>query len=232
MSNKSCSATSQLTNWYKKIPKGLKTHYENPGLKNHGITNPFRMVIVGNSGSGKTTLVLELIHRMPNTFGHITICCMDADEPLYKFIRTKIKPEQLSIEEGYPNIPRLEDLDKEIQHLVIFDDLCLERRQDIIESYFIRGRKIAKGVSCIYLTQSYYQTPKVIRLQANYIIMKKLTSTRDLVMVMKDLSLGLEKADLLELYKYCTREQGSFMMIDVQSDPSKRFRKNFSEILS
>lgn len=222
---------SDLTNWYKKIPKGLKTQYENPCFKSHGITIPFRMVIVGNSGSGKTTLVLEIIHRMPNTFGHITVCCMNADEPLYKFLQSKLKPEHLTVVEGYNNIPALDDLDKEIQHLVIFDDLMLERKQDLIESYFIRGRKIAKGVSCIYLTQSYYTTPKVIRLQANYILMKKLTSTRDLVMVMKDCSLGLEKDELLQLYKHCTSDPRSFLMIDVQTEPEKRFRKNFNELL-
>jgi hypothetical protein len=221
----------KLINWYGKIPKGLKTQYENPHYKQHGIIVPFRMVIVGNSGSGKTTLVLELLHRMPNTFGHVTVCCMNADEPLYKYLQTKLKPEQLSVVEGYNSVPELKDLDKEVQHLVIFDDLMLERRQDLIESYFIRGRKIAKGVSCMYLTQSYYTTPKVIRLQANYILMKKLTSTRDLVMVMKDLSLGLEKEELLELYKHCTTDQRSFLMIDVQTDPEKRFRKNFSELL-
>jgi ABC-type dipeptide/oligopeptide/nickel transport system ATPase component len=220
-----------LVNWYGKIPKGLLTHYQNPHYKQHGITNPFRMVIVGNSGSGKTTLVLELIHRMPDTFGHITVCCMNADEPLYKFLQSKLKPEELTVVEGYDAIPNLEDLDKDVQHLVVFDDLVLERKQDKIESYFIRGRKIAKGVSCIYLTQSYYTTPKVIRLQANYILMKKLTSTRDLVMVMKDLSLGLEKKELLDLYKHCTSTQQDFLMIDVQTEPEKRFRKNFSELL-
>jgi ABC-type dipeptide/oligopeptide/nickel transport system ATPase component len=220
-----------LVNWYAKIPKGLKTQYENPQYKDHKIDVPFRMVIVGCSGSGKTTLVLELIHRMPNTFGHITVCCMNADEPLYKFLSTKLKPEHLNIVEGYENIPRLEDLDKEIQHLVIFDDLVLEKNQSAIEQYFIRGRKIAKGVSCIYLTQSYYGTPKVIRLQANYILMKKLSSTRDLVMVMKDCSLGLEKDELLQMYKFCTVDHHSFLMIDMQTDPENRFRRNFNELI-
>jgi energy-coupling factor transporter ATP-binding protein EcfA2 len=222
---------NDMTNWYGIIPDSLKTKYQNPCFDDHLIKVPFRMMIVGNSGSGKTTLVLELIHRMQDTFGNIILCCQNADEPLYRFLASKLKPEELQIYEGYENIPDMKDLDKEVQHLIIFDDLVLERKQDKIEEYFIRARKIAKGVSCIYLTQSYFKTPKTIRLQCNYILLKKISSTRDLNMMMSDFSLGIDREVLHELYKGCTEHRENFLMVDIDSEMQNRFRLNFKLII-
>jgi predicted ATP-binding protein involved in virulence len=231
MSNKNTKKDDELKSWYQLVPKSMKTQYHNPCKSNHGLEIPFRMIIVGNSGSGKTTLVLEILHRMADTFGHITIVTANKDEPLYKFLTSKLKPEELDIREGYENIPKLEDLDRDVQHLVVFDDLVLERRQDSIAQYFIRSRKIAKGVSCMYLTQSYFAVPKVIRLQCSYILLKKLTSTRDLNFVLKDFSLGTSREKLLEIYKYCLEDPKNFMMVDIHAQPEDRFRCNFSEII-
>lgn len=223
--------TNEVQNWYGHIPDSLKTKYHNPNYDNHLINVPFRMLIVGNSGSGKTTLVLELLHRMDDTFGNIIICTKNADEPLYKFLRTKIKAEQLQVYEGIDNIPDLDSFDPEIQHLIVFDDLVLEKDQSTVEQYFIRSRKIAKGVSCIYLSQNYFATPKTIRLNSNYIILKKLSSTRDLGMILRDFSLGVDKETLIQLYKFCTKERSDFLMIDIDAPPEKRFRHNLLHVL-
>lgn len=47
----------------------------------------------------------------------------------------------------------------------------------------------------------------------------------------KDFSLGWEKEQLLDIYKRCTEDQRSFLMVDINGPSEKRFRKNFSEIL-
>ena len=163
---------------------------------------------------------------------YIILCCANSDEPLYKFLRSKLKPEQIQVYEGYEAIPSLESLDKELQHLIIFDDLVLEKRQNRIEEFYIRGRKIAKGCSMIYLTQSWFKTPKTIRLQCNYIILKKLSSTRDLNMLMNDFSLGVDKEQLIDIYKYCTKDRKDFLMVDIDVPMEQRFRRCFTEILT
>lgn len=229
---KKTKSSNDMTPWYDVIPDSLKTKYHNPCYENHKLSVPFRMMIVGGSGSGKTTLVVEIIHRMADTFGNIVVCTMNKNEPLYEYLQSKIKPEQLQVYEGYPNIPKLDDFDKEIQHLVIFDDLVLERRQDKIEEYFIRARKIAKGVSCIYLTQSYFSVPKIIRIQCGYILLKKLNSLKDLGFIMRDFNLGMEKEDLFELYEQCTNNQRDFLLIDMNCDPKDRFRMNFLQCIN
>lgn len=221
-----------LTNWYGIMPKDMIPQYHNPCYKNHGISLPFKGLIVGGSGSGKTTLVLELLSRMQDTFGHVTIYTQNADEPLYHFMRSKIKPEQLTIREGYSSIEPPESLDKDLQHLVVFDDLVLERDQTKIAQYFIRGRKVAKGVSCLYLSQSYFGCPKIIRLQCTFVMIKKLMSTRDLNFILKDFSLDLTKEQLFQLYKYCVdKHQRDFLFVDISAPEERRFRYNFHEIL-
>jgi hypothetical protein len=224
---------ASLVNWYGTMPKDMIPKYHNPCFEDHKISVPFRGLIVGGSGSGKTTLVLELLHRMYDTFGHVTIYTMNAEEPLYKFLESKIKPQQLTIKEGYAAIEPPEKLDKELQHLVVFDDLVLEKNQDKIAQYFIRGRKIAKGVSCLYLTQSYFGAPKVIRLQCTFVLVKKLMSTRDLNMLLKDFSLDCTREQLHALYKHCVdSHQRDFLFVDLSAPEERRFRYNFQPVIS
>jgi hypothetical protein len=220
------------TNWYSEIPKSLLKKNKNPSYKNHKMNVPFRALIVGGSGSGKTTLIMELIKRASNTFGIIVLCVKNADEPLYQFLISKLSPENLHV---YQNgeIPPLDKYKGEdCQILMVFDDLVNEKKQDLAREYFIRGRKIAGGISMCYLTQSYFQTDRTIRLQCNYIMLKKLTSTRDLKTILSDFNLGLDKDYLVELYKVATADKLDFLMIDIDAEPSHRFRKNFLEVIS
>jgi ABC-type dipeptide/oligopeptide/nickel transport system ATPase component len=227
------NSKNEVANIYKKIPKHLLPQYHNPNFENHKIKIPFRMTIVGSSGSGKTNVAVEILKRMNDTFGKITVVTKNADEPIYNFLKLKIHPDQLEVLEGIENIPDLDTYDPDFQHLIIFDDLVLEKNQKKIEEYFIRGRKIAKGLSMMYLTQSYYKTPKTIRLNSNYLILKKLSSKRDLNLILSEVNIGIKKEELFKLYKYCIDENFTdFMLIDCDAPPESKFRKNFHEILS
>ena len=228
--------TSSVKDWYSIIPSSFKSTYNNPSYEKCKIKHPFRMAIVAQSGGGKTTVITDLIYRMQNTFGLIVLCIKHADEPLYNYLRSKIKPEAIEVYENgeVPPVNRYKDFDGQV--LIIFDDLVNEGRktQDAIKDFFIRGRKGCKnnqGISMAYLSQSYYGIQKMIRIQCNYIILKKLNSTKDLNMIMKDFSLGLEKDYLLELYKFCTDDMGSFLLVDVDVPPEQRFRKGFLNVL-
>jgi ABC-type cobalamin/Fe3+-siderophores transport system ATPase subunit len=214
--------------WYKIMPEYLIPKYHNPCYDNHKISIPARLIIVGCSGSGKTTLALEIIYRMKHTFGNISVCSQNKNEPLYNFLSSKIDEDQLQFYEGIENIPRLEDLDSDVQHLVIFDDLVTEKKQDAIAQYFVRGRKIAKGVSILYLSQNYYGVPKVCRINSTGVILKKLSTVRDLSFVLKDHTLDLTKEQMMKMYQDCTSD-GGFLFIDVAGPPEERYRHNFLE---
>ena len=225
MTKKKSPPSNELKDWYKLMPKSMTPTYENPCFNQHLMKWPFRACIIGGSGSGKTTLVMEMIHRMNDTFGLIILCVKNSSEPLYEFLRSKLKPEQLHIYEN-GEIPPLEKYkDEDCQILTIFDDLCNEKNQKPIIEFYIRSRKIAKGVSCVYLSQSYYLIPKTIRIQCGYIMLKKLSSTKDLKSILRDFSLGLEPDELMTLYKYATENQKDFLMVDMVSPAEQRFRK-------
>jgi hypothetical protein len=222
---------NQVTNIYKKIPKNLIPKNHNPCFQNHKIKIPFRMLVVGASGAGKTNVASEIMRRMNETFNDITIITKNSDEPIYNYLRTKMTPDELKILEGIESVPDLESFDPEEQHLVIFDDLVLEKNQNKIVEYFVRGRK--RGISMMYLTQSYYKTPRPIRLNINYLILKKLASKRDLNTILSEVNIGLKKEDLLNIYKYCIDgDFTNFMMIDIDAPAEEKFRKNFLEIIS
>ena len=220
-----------IQNWYNKIPKKLIPKYHNPNYKEHLLNLPFRLLLVGGSGSQKTTTLMEIIHRCKDTFELIILCVKSSDEPLYNFLKSKVPSDQLHIyEEG--KIPSLEEYKSfKGQVLMVFDDLVNEvKAQPKIQEWFLRGRKMCGGVSMAYLTQSYFKTPKFVRINCNYILLKKLSSTRDLNMILGDYNLGVSKEELLELYKYATQDRGT-LFIDIDASPEDRFRRNFREII-
>jgi hypothetical protein len=226
--------TNDVVNFYEKLPKKYKNKYHNPNYDSHLINIPFRMLVVGSSGSGKSNVVLNIIQKFNDTFGNVKICCKDKNEPLYRMLSDKLDPSSFQIYEGFKNIPSLdnkEEFDPSLQHLIVFDDLCLEKNQGIIEDYLIRGRKIAKGVNIIYLTQSYFKCPRVVRMNVNYIILKKVGSTKDLTSILKEYSLGVDMDQLKKLYKNNVKNMTDFLMIDLDTTDDKRFRKGFSQIL-
>ena len=63
-------------------------------------------------------------------------------------------------------IPVEELKDEDAQKIVIFDDFICEKNQKPLIDYFIRGRH--KNCSVIYLSQSFYKTPKDIRLNCSH----------------------------------------------------------------
>lgn len=225
---------NDIINYYEKIPKKYKNNFHNPNYEKHLINLSFRLLIIGSSGSGKSNLVVGIIQKFNDTFGNIKICCKDKNEPLYRMLSDKLDPSTFQIYEGFKNIPSLDDkeeFDPSLQHLIVFDDLCLEKNQSIIEDYFIRGRKIAKGVNIIYLTQSYFKCPRVVRMNVNYIILKKVGSTKDLTCILREYSLGVDINQLKNIYKKNVVSMTDFLLIDLDATDDKRFRKGFNQIL-
>jgi ABC-type oligopeptide transport system ATPase subunit len=227
--------SEEVINYYEKIPKKYLTKYHNPHLQEHGIKVPFRMLIVGSSGSMKTNTARNIISKMKDTFGNIKVICRNSAEPIYEDLMRKIPHEQLQITEGlkdFPNLDNPKDFHPQVQHLVIFDDLVMMKNQEPICEFFIRARKIAKGVSCMYLTQSYFQTNIMIRKNVNYIILKKLNNQGDLRRILKEYDLGVNADTLLKMYQHAVDgSKTDFLLIDVDAPPERRFRKNFTEVL-
>lgn len=221
---------AEIVNWYEKIPKEMLDSAENPNFNIHQLKIPFRMCVVAPSGSGKSNFLVNLIHlfsKGKGTFADITIITRNKDEPLYNFLMSKC--DQIQVKEGLTNLPQLDKMDKRTNHLVCFDDLVLAKDQSAIENYYIRARKL--NCSVIYLSQSYFRIPKMIRNNCSYMVILKLSGNREVNMILSEFGLGVSREQLIAMYEYATREKFSPLLIDLEQDPVKRFRKGFTEIL-
>jgi septin family protein len=165
---------SSIINFYKILPKKLQSKQKHD--KNTNMSLPHRTLVCGSSGSGKTNVLLNLIKLQAAHFTKIVICTKNANEPLYNYLQMRIPdPNQLLIFEGIENIPTPEEFQDEGPMLIVFDDLVLENQtlQDEKKSpFFIRGRKIGDGISCVYLSQNFKKIPLNIRVNVANIIMK------------------------------------------------------------
>ena len=222
---------NEMVNFYAhKKMKEFITEYDNPHFDSHQITIPFRISVIGASGGGKTQWVLNFLSRAQNTFGHIYVC-YKAPEPLYQFLEKSIGADRITFFTQLSKFILPQDVPKDKQVLMLFDDCVTysEKDQQLISEYFIRGRKIGRGVSMCYLSQSFFRIPKIIRLQCNYLILLKLGSKRDLALILSDYGLGVDKDELMSLYKDATRIPFDFLKVATnERDDNKRFSKNWT----
>lgn len=223
---------TRMINMYEHVPKHLLPDYDNPNFDLHHFEIPFRGLVVAPSGTGKTNFVVNLItlfNAKKGTFSSIDIVTRNKDEPLYNYLCELSN--QIVIKEGMQNLPNLDDFDKAENHLVILDDLVLDKNQKPISDYFMCCRKM--GVSVMYLAQSYFSIPRFIRQNANYLIILKLSNHRDVTTILKESGLGLTKEQLIDIYERATAKKMDCLIAKLdEPDPTKKFRRNFLDYLT
>jgi len=203
----------------------------NPNYNLHKIKLPFRMLIASPSGSGKTNMLCNLIYHMDNTFHEIIICVKSADEPLYELMIDKLKNITIYENGETPlitnysiidkNTNRLKKLDNK-QRLIIFDDLILDKNANkCAEEYYIKGRKL--GFSMVYLGQSFYQIPKMIRSNSQYFILGRNLLKKDLRMILSSFPTDKTLDEFASLYNSLTTEDLDAIIIDIEN---KSVRQN------
>ena len=133
-------------------------------------SDTFRMLMCAPSGCGKTNTLMHMLYNLLY-YDKIYLFSKNLQQPKYRKLLERIEP--ISKEAGYDIIEAsndeiipLDQLDNDNQKRVIFDDFVCEKNQKPIVDYFIGGRH--KNCSVIYLTQSYYLTPKDIRLNCSH----------------------------------------------------------------
>ena len=116
--------------------------------------------------------------------------------------------------------------------VIIFDDMIAdimrsEKFKAIVKELFIRCRKL--NISIVFITQSYFRTPKDVRLNSTHCMLMKIDYKKELKSIAEEKSGYLDGKDFLKIYNYCTKEPYSFMMIDTRPTASVTFKKNFDE---
>ena len=204
---------------------------------------PFRMLIIGPSGSGKTSTLLHLIDKF-HRIDKIYLCAKDTDEDKYQYLINKREQAEIKnlnnphafIEYSNDMNDVLEDInnynkkrDKKV--FIILDDMIAdimrsEKFKAIVKELFIRCRKL--NVSIVFITQSYFRTPKDAILNSTHYILMKMGNKKELKSIAEENSGHLDFKDFLKLYNYCTKDPYSFMMVDTAC---VTFKKNFDEPL-
>lgn len=216
-------------NFYNHIKK--KETVLNPNYNSHGINVPFRMLIAAPSGSGKTNMLCNLVHIMNKTFHEIIICVKSADEPLYEMLDSRLKGLVQIHESGEvpaitkysikdENTGKLKRIDKK-QRLIVFDDLILDKKaNNMAKEYYIKARKL--GFSMVYIGQSFFQIPKMIRDNCQYFILGKNLLKKDLRLILTCFPSELKLDDFVDLYNQMTEEPMSCVLIDLDKRTIRR----------
>ena len=181
----------------------------------------FQMLICGNSGSGKTNLLYHMLIEPLLYYDEIFLYAKNLEQEKYQNLMNKMN--EISKEAGYDvmtvsndKIIPINDLDyKDNQKLVIFDDYVCEKNQRQIVDYFIQSRH--KNCSVIYLSQSFYKTPRDLRLNCSHYCIYEFPSSRERNMISSKLGVDKEK------FKKTTKEPYSFLYVD---KPNKKIKKN------
>ena len=110
----------------------------------------------------------------------------------------------------------VKDMEDDAQKIVIFDDYVCDKNQKPLIDYFIRGRH--KNCSVIYLSQSFYGTPKDIRLNCSHFCVYEFPSSNERNLISRELSVDKEQ------YIKATKKPFSFLYVD---KPRRLIKRNF-----
>lgn len=227
----------EIVNAYDYLPEEYRTgdgcQYKN--YKNLKIPLYSRIMIVGCSGSGKTSLVVQF-PKFFSCHDRIYLFAKNLREPLYAYmidwfakLSKKYGQQILFYTEDENEIPDVDDFDPKFSNLIIMDDLiaCNLKTKRKIADIWIRSRK--QNCTCLFLTQNYTTVAPVIRRNTDIIILKKISTKRDLKFIISEYNLGLDPAALLKLYEDC-KGMTSFLLIDTNAPEEDRFRCGFKVI--
>ena len=121
--------------------------------------------------------------------------------------------------------------DKGNKILIVSDDMIAdmvqnEKLNSVVTELFVRGRKL--NIYLVYITQSYFKTPKDVRLNTTHFFITKMLSKRELQQITINHSSDISPKDFVNIYRKCTAEPYSFFVNDTTlvSNYPLRFRKN------
>ena len=107
--------------------------------------------------------------------------------------------------------------------------LTIKKLNPVIIELFTRGRKV--NISTVFITQSYFKVPKDVKLNTTHFYIMKIPNKRELQQIALNHSSDIDFKGFIKIYKKCTAEPYSFLVIDrdLPSDNPLRFRNNLLE---
>ncbi len=228
------------------VKKYVKNQGDDKQYKFTGMKNGKHILSVGSTGSGKTNSLLNYLKltSIEPTFDAVFLCYI-TDEELYDYLEGEYN--KIFMYKGFNNFPNVDDFPDTAhskqpkKFLMIFDDIVNEQTNKMakkkIDDWFKIGRK--KGFTIFYMSQSYYLTPKFIRLQCSYVLLQGSLKGRDLNDILKDcgISTDIDKNKLLRIFEYCTTPDklNDMPMLKICKLPcpaNEKFSRNFIDYIN
>lgn len=221
----------------RELNRGKKKEPKNSRYAPYG---QFRWLIIGKTGGGKTNAMIHCILNYMR-FEHIYLYARDLQEPIYAGFMKKLT--DIAEENGVPpaslftasedseDIIAPEQLDGR-RCIIVFDDQitappAIQKR---IQEHFIRSRK--KNASMIYLSQTYYGLPRIIRLNASAISFFKLQDNTEIARIARQISADIDPQKFIQIYKKAVKKQFGFILFDMANpDILFKYRIGFTKPL-
>ena len=87
---------------------------------------------------------------------------------------------------------------------MIADIMVNKKFQAVEKELFIRCRKL--NISLVFITQSYFSVPKVVRLNSTHYLIMKINNRRELQNIAITHSADIGYKDFMQIYRECTKE--------------------------
>ena len=186
---------------------------------------------------------MNLINNQPD-IDKIYLYAKDPCETKYQYVinkREKVGLDHLKdckafmecsndMQDVYKNIENYNP-GKKRKKLIVFDDMIADminnkKLNPVVTELFIRGRKL--HVSVVFITQTYFEVPKDVRLNSTHFFIMKIPNKRELQKIALNHSSDIDFNNFIKVYEKYTAEPYSFLVDDatLPSDDPLRFRKN------
>lgn len=97
-----------------------------------------------------------------------------------------------------------------------------------IEDYAIRARKFK--IMCVFLSQSFFSTSKIIRQNIGYIVLLTMSNQRNLNSIIETIGCPVSKECIKKVVSNATNFKMNVCIIDVYNpELNEKFRRNFND---
>ena len=134
----------------------------------------------------------------------------------------------------YENIDEY-NIGKERKILIVFDNMIADminnkKLDSIVTEFFIGGRKL--NISIVFVTQSYFKVPKIVRLNITHFFIMKIPNKRELQQIALNHSSDIDFKGFIKIYNKYTAEPHFYLVNDttLASYDPLRFRKNLFNV--
>ena len=211
-----------------------------------------RILLAGGSGSGKTNLLCNLLYRdWLYPYDRLMVFSKSLHQPKYRELMERLstdgkldenttfsnsdddipEPDSIVYERTVPKLSkkgRVTMVTEPVHTLLIFDDLlcCAPKTMKRITDLFIRARHF--NCTLIFLTQSFFRTPRPLRLQCDQMCVFCPIGKREATQIYQECSADLDLRVFQQLIKTVNDAPYQFLFINKYAKQQwLRYRLNF-----